>query len=601
MDKAHIEFSTEKPLIGKWIAESKGPTRWLNSGFSIVSFSPMSFIQRSFGRAIYAVILLILPAAFSADVSSYRVEKGIEYAQISASAPVVMPQNGFAFSATVEASQPGFITSASVQPPTSAAKTLAPDSDNQQFKYKKKYDFVDKLNENFPNANYPINIVTLHEGAKTLSLPLAGDAYAPTPHLLNFDAAQNINAGGYFLFRWEYTEGGATPSFVQLHIDDANGNKIFESPDNGPLALDSSATSYLMPPGALEPNQTYNAYIIFRSTTASDQTSYPGASGSAGYYKRTEFTVKTLPASITADVQSFSLTKLLVYEQGVTTPPVSGSDGFELRARVNASSANAVLATDLIAPNGSSTNLTLSSDGTKFDLKDKQPTLDFLNAAYPDGTYTFKITGKTEGNKSATLALQGDSYPPIPKFLNTDATQKIDSSQDLVLQWEPFARASRFDYIQVQIDNQSGNKIYDTANYGKASALNGLDTSAKIPSGTLKPASIYTAKLYFLRVPNLNTTSYPGALGLSGFARETHLQIKTIGTNTPPLVMSEVKKLPQGFQFKIQGPAPLALRIFGSSDLRVWEEVGQANLTGVDVTFLDPNSHSKRFYRIVGQ
>jgi hypothetical protein len=548
--------------------------------------------------------LLFLPTVFSGDIAGYRIEKGVEYTQINSSLPAPDTHNGFIFSAEVEASAAGFITSGSVQPPTSRARTLEADSDNEEFKYKKKDDSFDDLNKDFPNAVYVLNVNTLHEGTKSLSLPLGGDAYPPIPHLLNFDAAQAVNAAGYFLFRWEYAEGGATPAFVQIHIDDANGEKIFESPDEGPSSLTSGAASYLMRPGPLVPNQTYDAYIVFRTTTASDSASYPGVTGTAGYYKRTSFTVKTQPVASAPDVEAFSVMKVLRYNQGVdNTDPVSPKNGFVLKARVDASSPNSVTATTLDVPGGFSTNLTVSTDETKLELENKQPTIEFLNSAYPNGTYTFYFTGKTEGHKSVAIDLVGDSYPPIPKFSNPGAAQTIDPAQDFTLQWAAFPRGSAADYVQLQIDDEDGDKVFETSDFGKTKALNGLSTSATIPSGTLKVGSTYTAKLFFLRAPNIDASSYPGALGISGFARETRLQIKTTGIS-PTLTSSRLTDGQylgeQGFQFIIKGPANTSARIEGSVDLKSWTEIAQTNLAGINL-FLDPSAgFSKRFYRVVG-
>ena len=425
------------------------------------------------------IALVFMPTGFSGDIAAYRLEKGVEYTQINSSIPTPDTHNGFVFSASAEASAPGFITSGSVQPPTSRARTLEADSDNEEFKYKKKDDSFDDLNKDFPNAVYVLNVNAAHEGTKSLSLPLGGDAYPPTPHLLNFDAAQSVNAAGYFLFRWEYAEGGATPGFVQIHIDNANGDKVFESPDDGPSSLTSAATSYLIRPGTLAPNQTYDAYIVFRTTTASDSASYPGVTGTAGYYKRTSFTLKTQPAAIAPDVEAFSVMKLIVYKQEGAEPVLS-TDGFELKARVDASSPNALVTTKLDAPGGFSRDLTLSADGTKLEIENKQATLDSLNAAYPDGTYTFYFNGQRQGSISAAIDLVGESYPPIPQFLNFDAAQNINQDQDFVLQWAAFPRGSSSDYVQLQIDDKDGDKVYETSDFGKTKALNGLSTSATI-------------------------------------------------------------------------------------------------------------------------
>ena len=106
---------------------------------------------------------------------------------------------------------------------------------------------------------------------------MTGSTYPPLPHLQNFSAAQAINANGYFDATWDAFAGGTAADFVQLHIEDLAGNKIWETPDVDKVgALDGTATNALVPPGVLSTNQTYNARVQFQKAVTVDRTTYPG-------------------------------------------------------------------------------------------------------------------------------------------------------------------------------------------------------------------------------------------------------------------------------------------------------------------------------------
>ena len=296
-------------------------------------------------------------------------------------------------------------------------------------------------------------------------------------------------------------------------------------------------------------------------------------------------------------MKSYSVMKLQLYNQeNRGTNTFSQDEGFEFKARVDASSSNTVSATILEIPGGFSINLNADPDGTKLDFTANESRLDFLNAEYPQGSYTFRFTGTTDGQKSASLELEGDIYPAIPVFLNPIEAQSINPDQSFTFEWA-FPEGTAADYIQLRIDDLAGNKFYDTPNLGKTKALNGLSTSNTIPAGKLALGSVYNARLFFLRAPKLNTSGYPGAVGFSGFARETMLQIKTRAKMILPTSLDE-----QGFQFAIQGPSGTSVDIESSLDLKVWRYLGETKLNGIDDLFVDKDSivsNRFRFYRLV--
>ena len=543
------------------------------------------------------------PKAPASDVSAYLVQKGIDMLQTNSSLSSPATNNGFVFQAFVDSSVTNVLSGATVLPPGGLAKTLLKQPDNQQFKYRKEYDSLKKLNTGAQDGGYVFTITTVHDGTKQLSLPLQGGLYPQTPHLINYDAAQNVDAGGFFDLRWEYIADGIVPDFVQLRIEDAQAQKVFETGDAGRSALDGGDNSLLLTPGTLLANQTYFGTLLASKTVAEDTNSYPGAAGTASYYKRLKFNIKTAPAESAADVRIYSLLKTELFQQTDTNAPVAlDNNGFLFQAQVEASISNRVTSITLIFPNGTATNINTSADPKRFELDAKLDRLDSLNAVYPAGTYGFNINGQTQGAKSVSVQLSGDSYPSIPQFQNVEAFQTIDAKQNYIIQWKPFTGATSSDFIHLQVEDMAGNKVFETADLGKSGALTGIKTAAKIPDGTLIPGTAYAAKLLFVRVLGLDTTSYPGALGFAGFGRETHVDIHTLGPPAAAPQLTARRFAPgQGFQFLINGTQGQNYRLEGSPDFHNWVTLGTVTLTASQGQFTDTNSSGlgSRYYRAV--
>ena len=66
-----------------------------------------------------------------------------------------------------------------------------------------------------------MTIGTADEGTFTPAMNLPGDDYPNPPQLLNFDAAQAINASTNFDFIWGSFTNGTTNDVIRFEIDDA--------------------------------------------------------------------------------------------------------------------------------------------------------------------------------------------------------------------------------------------------------------------------------------------------------------------------------------------------------------------------------------------
>ncbi len=509
--------------------------------------------------------LSVTPAVEGADVSIYTVKKGIQYAQTDSGPPVAGTNNSYVFEADVFSFLPNEVTSAMVllPPPIGTNQALAEQPSQNQFQLRHKYNTQTALNTHYPDGNYALGINAIHDGTKTLNLALTGAAYPNAPHLTDFPTLQMVNANGYFQATWGPFAGGTSNDFVQFRIEDLAGNKLFETPDYGkPGALNGTALSTLVyAPGILTAGQTNNGTLTFQTNVVVDSNSYPGAVGVADYYIRTSFSVITT-TSAAPDVKLYEVTKGRRFVQNDTNAPTPNKgQEFDFQASVQASSSNLVASASALFPGNKLQSLPSQGDGVNFAFSDASTTQIALDAFYANGAYTFTIHTVDDGTRSLTLPLTGNAYPPPPHIANFDATQSVYANEESTVAWDPWPGGNSADFIQLRIEDLQNNKIFATPDLGKVNALDGTATSAVVKAGSLVPGQSYNATLLFKRIPALDTTNYPAALGLADYYGRT-----TFTINTAPADAKSYSVL-KGQQFIQSGssapiPSPTAPFVF---------------------------------------
>ncbi len=225
-------------------------------------------------------------AARTLDVERYLLAKGQLFNQTNAAGPLVL--SNFVFNAGMKTGGTGQVSSATLQLP-SAGATLPLDPNNG-FGLKGSYADLATLNAAWPDGTYTMTINTVHDGTKTILLPVTGGAYpSTTPRISNFAAAQAINSCTNFTLTWN-SLGGTTNDFVSLEISELNsGDTVFKTPQLGQAGiLNGTSTSVTIPAETLKPGRTYQATLIFAEGNY-DTTSYPGVTGFETYFKATQF------------------------------------------------------------------------------------------------------------------------------------------------------------------------------------------------------------------------------------------------------------------------------------------------------------------------
>jgi hypothetical protein len=226
-----------------------------------------------------------------------------------------------------------------------------------------------------------------------------------------------------------------------------------------------------------------------------------------------------------------------------------------------------------------------------------------LDAAFPNGSYTVTLKTAHDGTKTSIMNLSGDFNFTTPTVSNFSTTQAINPTNNFILSWTPFSGGTANDFIQVNIENNSGNELFHTPGFGKTGRLTGLSNSVVIPGMVLFPGRTYEARLVFGKSSAQDTTSYVGAQGVATYFKETKFNITTTGTPVP--ITLNVLSISNGSaSVRVSGERDAQYEVQYSTDLKSWSQMftfstfGPTNQFGGTYDFQDGISGAPfRFYR----
>ena len=207
-----------------------------------------------------ATNVINIPFDPGADVQSYLLGKGQQFSQNDAGPATLNSSNAFRFFSFVSDTYSNAVTSATLRLPSTTTKTLTTE-DHAQYNFGQEFNSKAALDAAFGQGNYVFTIHTRDDGTHTSTLVLPADAYPNTPHIANWEAAQSAQAGSDFTITWDTFVGGNTNDYVQLNIDNTNGNSVFQS--RRPLvlgALNGADTSVLIPANTMVAGNSYHAH-----------------------------------------------------------------------------------------------------------------------------------------------------------------------------------------------------------------------------------------------------------------------------------------------------------------------------------------------------
>ncbi len=237
------------------------------------------------------------------------------------------------------------------------------------------------------------------------------------------------------------------------------------------------------------------------------------------------------------DVQVFYIDKGKFHEQTSSSAPGAAAGYFYDASVAPRSGGSGISAASVQRPGGAID--TLSSDGGGgFNFESEFMSQSALDSSYPNsGTYTFSITGASDGAKMIALSFQGtDAYPGTPHVQNYSALQAIDPTQPLTISWTGFSGGTTDDITQVEIlDGDTG--VFDSGGPGAQDALDGTASSVTIPGNTLPAGKTLDLEVVFSRPIDFQPYD-PGTFGQepAGAAAFTTVTALTIQTTAAPSI-----------------------------------------------------------------
>lgn len=263
------------------------------------------------GACVTGLVLLARPQLHAADVTEYGVLKGANYSQFEAGTPggdwVFYQLTGY-----VRMSTAGAVTAATVTPPGFDPLPLLEGDDPRLLRIELPVAQTPAgLNAIFPNGNYLVSMTTTHDGTRNVTLGLTGDAYPNIPTFQNFAALGSVNPSAAFTLSWSAFTGGTANDVIEVRVMDG-ADQAFGS------ALAGTATSVSIPANALAPESFYSVTVTFIKVVTRNTSSYPGATGLAGYFRATSADLETTTGSGGGDTTPPEL---------VYSVPTSGTTG----------------------------------------------------------------------------------------------------------------------------------------------------------------------------------------------------------------------------------------------------------------------------------
>jgi hypothetical protein len=156
-----------------------------------------------------------------------------------------------------------------------------------------------------------------------------------------------------------------------------------------------------------------------------------------------------------------------------------------------------------------------------------------LSQAFPTGTYqvTLKLTGRAAATVS--LPIKTKTFPELPRIINFNAAQSIDSTQSFVLNRTTVKEAQAGDVIALEIeDTVTGEDVVEREIF--KNPISRAATGITLPAGRLQPGRKYTVILSFVQVDSRTAASSPEGFSRSAIvASTTTLTIETDALPVP--------------------------------------------------------------------
>jgi len=283
--------------------------------------------------------------------------------------------------------------------------------------------------------------------------------------------------------------------------------------------------------------------------------------------------------------------------------PDTNTGPFMAKSAVVQSGLGTVPIATLTLPGGGARVFPSGSTGIELGIPETYPSQAALDAVYANGNYTFTLATLNSGFHYPVLTMPAAGYPAPTRVSNFASAQAINPSGPFTLQWSNPADATTNDVIFVWITDAGGNVVFATpyppTNY--STCLRGTATSTIVPANTVQPGGTYTGVIGFYRTTSVNTTAYPGAVGVTLVG--VHTAFSIAAPSALPVLSQPTRISATEFGFLLSGAAGTNYTVLASTNaalpLASWSTVLITNIPA-NSTFIQDNQATtqRRYYRV---
>jgi hypothetical protein len=366
----------------------------------------------------------------------------------------------------------------------------------------------------------------------------------------------------------------------------------------GTMPYTWAVTSGSLPAGV---NLSTNGLLAGTPTTNGTFNFMVGVTDSGARFTNANLALTVL-APVVPDVVSYYVAKLKTWRQLDAATLILNSNVGPFQALIGLvqSGLNTVPVANVTLPTGAVRGLPFGS--TDLELANRESFVDetAFEAAYPAGDYTFGFYAVHDGLKFLSLNQPAATYPVAPHISNFAACQAIHPANPFTLQWDALAGAGAYDPLWLAIYDTNGTLVFSTPHpaVDAAGALKATTTSVLITNNTLQLDYAYLGALTYFKATTVDTTSYPGAVGLAVFGTQTWFPLTT---RSPVPTLSNPERInPNVFRFTVNGLAGQNYTIQASWNLVNWNSIRTTNAPADVFTIqLNQATNSRSAYRLM--
>lgn len=220
-------------------------------------------------------------------------------------------------------------------------------------------------------------------------------------------------------------------------------------------------------------------------------------------------------------------------QRGATTVVPHPTTPFAFSASIEGTATNPAAPNSITVPNGGGVRpLTYAPQDEEWLIEQTFTSQAALNAAFPNGTYTFTI-----GGRNASVALTGDAYPAAPVAtlsqgtFNANGTLNFDRTQPLTITISYGAGfVSGQSRLAIEVDGPNFERDASTEDSGFTQS----QLSLVLPANSVPAGAQLSIQLEANRILSLDTTTVPGFTVGGVYSSHTEILAQASGAGPGP-------------------------------------------------------------------